>query len=299
MTRPGRPQWLTTLLVVWVAQLIAIMGMSLVIPFLPLYLVHDLGVDERAARTWSGLLAGANFVCAAVAAPFWGGQADRRGPKLMTLRALLGLALAIWLMGRARSPGELLVYRLIQGMLGGFVSAAIALVGSAVPREHVGGALGFLQTAMTVGWLVGPLAGGAVSDRLGFRMTFQCTGAMLLVAAALVGLLVREPPRPAPSEESGYLANLKLLRHQPALRGVMATVFLSSGAVMMLNPQLPLLVTEMLPGRADVAAVVGLVTAAPALTSMVAAPLWGRAGDRYGHGRVLPMALACGSLLHP
>lgn len=285
---------------VWLAELIAIMGMSLVIPFLPLYLVEELHVPASSARVWAGLIGGANFLCGALIAPFWGHLADRKGRKPMAIRALLGLAVVVALMGLARSPWQLLALRLLQGALGGFVAAAVALVGSAAPRDRVGTALGFLQTSMVAGNLVGPLLGGVLSDRLGLRSTFWITGAALLVATALVLFLVREDHQPVSDEEGGtYLDNLRLFAGMPQLRTLFAVIFLTQAGIMLLNPQFALLIREITRNPADLNTMVGLVMAAPAVTSVLVAPIWGRQGDRRGHARVLGMALLGSGIIYP
>ena len=61
--------------------------MTLLLPFLPLY-VQQLGVEHAAAIVqWSGVAFGATFFGAAMTAPLWGRLADRYGRKLMLIRA--------------------------------------------------------------------------------------------------------------------------------------------------------------------------------------------------------------------
>jgi DHA1 family multidrug resistance protein-like MFS transporter len=50
-------------------------------PFLPLY-VEQLGVTGHSAlNMWSGLVFSITFLFSAIASPFWGGLADRKGVK--------------------------------------------------------------------------------------------------------------------------------------------------------------------------------------------------------------------------
>src|SRR5688500_13498318 len=104
--------WIWNVAVVWLAVLIAIMGMSLVIPFLPLYL-KELHVPDREVRLWAGWVGGANFLCAALFAPLWGTAADRFGRKPMAIRALVGLAISVGLMGFAQNVHQLFALRLL------------------------------------------------------------------------------------------------------------------------------------------------------------------------------------------
>jgi DHA1 family multidrug resistance protein-like MFS transporter len=291
--------WTRNVAVVWVAVLIAIMGMSLVMPFLPLYL-SELGVPERQVPLWAGWVGGVNFLCAGLFAPFWGTLADRFGRKPMALRALVGLAVTVGLMGYAQNVYQLFFLRMLQGMFGGFVAEAIALVGTSVPRERMGSALGLLQTAVVGGHFVGPLFGGELSHWVGYRETFRITGALLLAAMVLILALVRETRAPNGDEErKGVTQNVRELLAIPQLRWMVAAVVAAQSGMMLLNPQISLFVKELVQDPASVNRLAGVVTAAPAVTSFLMAPAWGRWGDRRGHAGVLSWALAGAALLVP
>jgi len=54
--RDGIRGWRVTLYVVWIAQLLSMLGFSFVIPFVPFY-IRSLGVtDPKALRVWSGMI---------------------------------------------------------------------------------------------------------------------------------------------------------------------------------------------------------------------------------------------------
>ncbi|MFN3651386.1 MAG: MFS transporter [Armatimonadota bacterium] len=292
--------WRREVAIVWVAVLIALMGMSLVIPFLPLYLKQDLGVPEEQTRLWAGWVGGANFFMAALCAPLWGSLADRYGRKPMAIRALVGLAVAVGLMGFAQNVYQLFALRMLQGAFGGFVAAAIALVGTTVPRDRLGGVLGFVQTAVVGGNLIGPLLGGELSHHFGYRATFQITGGALVVAMLLIVFLVRERHSPPEGDERrGVVRNVRDLLSVPTLRWVLLAVVCAQTGLMLVNPQISLFVEELLPDSRSVERWAGLVTAAPGFASFLAAPLWGRAGDRRGHATVLTLALLGAGLVSP
>ena len=65
----------------WFAQLLAISGMALLLPFLPL-LVRSLGVSEDASvQRWSGAIFAAPFLFAALMTPIWGWLGTKRGSR--------------------------------------------------------------------------------------------------------------------------------------------------------------------------------------------------------------------------
>ena len=284
----------------WTAEFIAVSGISLVMPFLPLY-VQDLGVkDPAAAQRWAGILVSANFLFAALLGPVWGWLGDRYGRKPMALRAIFGLAVSIGLMAFARRPEHLLVLRLLQGAVGGFIAASIALVASTTPKAHLGYTLGTLQTAVTAGSVMGPLFGGLLADRMGYNHVFLVTGAICVVAGLVVAVFVREDFTPVPADQRvGMRDNLGLLRTLPALRTMFGVMFVTQIGLMVIQPVLPLLVQNLEGGSSALLRTkIGLIYSMPGLAAVLAAPRWGRRGDRRGHQGTLAMALIGAGILY-
>lgn len=150
-------------------------------PFLPLY-VEQLGVTGHSAlNMWSGIVFSITFLFSAIASPFWGGLADRKGRKLMLLRSALGMGIVMVLMGLAQNIWQFLILRALLGLLGGFVPNANALIATQVPRNKSGWALGTLSTGGVSGALLGPMAGGLLADSYGLRPVFFITASVLIL----------------------------------------------------------------------------------------------------------------------
>jgi MFS family permease len=67
-------------------------GMNLVLPFLPLY-IEELGVQDLSEIVrWTGWIVATQFITSFLTQPLWGAIADRRGRKIMLLRAGFGMA---------------------------------------------------------------------------------------------------------------------------------------------------------------------------------------------------------------
>jgi DHA1 family multidrug resistance protein-like MFS transporter len=293
-------RWRRTLYVMWLAEFVATSGISLVMPFLPLY-VLDLGVEDPVdAQRWAGLLIAANFISSALMAPVWGWLGDRYGRKKMVLRAIFGLSVAIGLMALVRTPQQLLALRLLQGAVGGFVAASIALVASATPKKHLGYALGLLQASSTAGHVVGPLFGGILADHFGYAQVFLITGATCVVAGIIVTLFVHEKFTPvAPEKRAGIRDTFSMLLTLPALRATFGIMFITQIGLMTIQPILALFVQSLEEGSGGMLRTkVGLIFAMPGLASVLAAPLWGRHGDRVGHRYTLAIALLGAGLLY-
>src|SRR5579871_3080700 len=154
--------WKRNLIVCFLGSVTTIVAMTLLLPFLPLY-VEQLGVTDHAAIVqWSGIAYGATFFSAALTAPLWGRLGDRYGRKLMLIRASLGMAVAMSLIGMAHNVWQLVALRLLAGLLGGYSSGSTVLVAAQTPKARTGWALGVMSAGIMAGNLAGPLIGGIV-----------------------------------------------------------------------------------------------------------------------------------------
>ncbi len=170
------------LVVCLVCSFSTLVAMTLLLPFLPLY-VEELGAEGHAAIVqWSGIAYGATFFAAALVAPLWGRLGDRYGRKVMLVRASFGMAVCMSLMGMVQSVWQLVALRLLIGLAGGYSSGSTILVAMQTPKERSGWALGTLSAGIMAGNLVGPLVGGALPPLIGIRMTFLLSGGIIFLA---------------------------------------------------------------------------------------------------------------------
>jgi DHA1 family multidrug resistance protein-like MFS transporter len=285
-----KPNWQTTLWIMFTAQLVSAIGFSIIFPFLPLY-VADLGTNTGLSlEFWAGMVFSSQALTMAIAAPIWGSLADRLGHKLMVERAMYGGALLLLLMGFARSAEELTLLRTVQGLVTGTISAANALVASMAPRERMGYAMGVLQTGLWSGTAAGPLIGGVIADTLGFRATFITTAVLILAAGVLVTFGIRNVAQPAPkggAARPGMLAGWRAIFASAGVPAAYAARFLGSLAQSMLLPFTPLFIQMLMPGAALIGTFTGLVVGVASATGTATALYLGRLGDRVGHRKVL------------
>ena len=278
--------WKRTAWILWAANFSVMAGMSLVVPFLPLYIeqlgIHQLPDIER----WSGWVFSAQFITAFLFQPIWGAFADRHGRKLMLLRAGFGMGIVTASMGLVGAPWQLLLLRMLNGVFGGFIAMSVSLLASVTPEEHSGRALGLLQTGTVAGSLVGPLAGGLLAETIGIRAVFYVTGALLLVASVIVMLFVHEPRQPARQRAGGRTGVRELL----PLIVVFAASMTTQVGMMSIEPIVTLYAKTMYHGR-HLALVAGLVFATSGIANIIGSPLLGRLGDRIGQRRILVVSL--------
>ncbi len=284
--------WKRNLFILLISQFLVMSAMTMIIPFLPLYL-QELGVVDPDARSiWAGVIFGANFLTAFLFSPFWGKIADKYGRKMMILRSGFGMALVISLTGFATGPVSLLLLRLLNGVISGFIPASIGLVSTNTPKEKVGYALGLLQSGTVAGSICGPLIGGLLAQAFGYRMIFFVTGLSILLATLIAAFFVKENFTPIVTEKkTSTFEDFKKITAKQPLLSLYIVIFLIQLAVMGINPLLSLFVEELTTVE-NVALYAGLVTSVMGFANMLTSAPLGKISDRFGAHYVLMSALA-------
>lgn len=293
----GSRHWRRNLVVCMFGSFTTIVAMTLLLPFLPLY-VEQLGVRDHAAIVqWSGVAFGATFASAALVAPLWGRLADRHGRKLMLIRASLGMALAMALIGLAQNVYQLVGLRLLAGLLGGYASGSMVLVATQTPRDRTGWALGTMSSAIMAGNLVGPLIGGFLPPLIGIRWTFFGAGAVIFIAFLATLFLIREERRPAGEALQKPPASWAGVPDKRPVLAMLFTGMLLMLANMSIEPIITVYVAPLVADPAQVTVMAGFVMAAAALGSILSAARLGRLADRVGHWNVIIGCLAVSAVL--
>ncbi|RYK52766.1 MFS transporter, partial [Enterococcus faecium] len=148
--------WRKNLVIAWIGCFFTGASISLVMPFIPVY-VEQLGTPKDQIELFSGLAISVTAFASAVVAPIWGNLADRKGRKLMMIRAAAGMTLTMGSLAFVPNAYWLLIMRFWNGILSGYIPNATAMIASQAPREKSGWALGTLSTGAIAGNLIGPL----------------------------------------------------------------------------------------------------------------------------------------------
>jgi EmrB/QacA subfamily drug resistance transporter len=121
---------------------------------------------------------------------------DLFGRKWIYICGFVLFMLGSLLCGVARTSGQLIAFRALQGVGGAMILAnGRALVTVNVPVSERGKALGLTSMAFHVGYIAGPTLGGFIIDRLGWRWIFFLTIPIGLVAAYFAWRVLKERPR--------------------------------------------------------------------------------------------------------
>ena len=143
----------------------------------------------------SGALAALPLVTSAAGGILFGWLSDRYGRARALMWSILTFSLLTAFTATAHSVGELVFWRALVGVgLGGEWAAGSVLVAETWPEQHRGKAIGLMQSAWAIGYLLAAVMAAVVLPVWGWRPLF-----VLGVAPALVTLWmrrgIREPAR--------------------------------------------------------------------------------------------------------
>jgi DHA1 family multidrug resistance protein-like MFS transporter len=294
-----RPQWQQNLYVLWFGCFMTGMGFSLVLPFMSLY-VDTLGkFTHMQLNFWSGLTYSATYLVTAIVSPWWGRLADRKGRKLMLLRASAGMAIIIGSMAFVTNVYQLVALRALQGVVSGFISNANALIATSAPRNKSGQALGTLSTGGVTGQMIGPLLGGSIAGFFGYRVTFLITALLLTTSFLLCLFFVHETFEPVEKGQQQPAKTIIQQLPQPQLIiGMFVTTMFIMAANNSISPIIALFVRELMHGNGNVPLISGIVAALPGIATLIAAPQFGKLGDRIGTQRILLLGLIFATIVY-
>lgn len=175
-------------------------SISLVMPFIPVY-VEQLGTPKSQVELFSGLAISVTAFAAAIVAPIWGNLADRKGRKIMMIRAAAGMTITMGALAFVPNVYWLLIMRFMNGILSGYIPNATAMIASQAPKEKNGWALGTLSTGAIAGTLIAPSIGGALAQWFGMENVFIITGVILFITTLLTIFLVKEDFQPVEKKD--------------------------------------------------------------------------------------------------
>lgn len=153
----------------------------------------------------------------------------------------------------------------------------------------MGWGMGLMQTAVASGTIMGPLMGGYLSSWFGMRASFYVGSFALFIATSAVVFIVKDMSvlNKGAREASNLLADLKNALHNKGLLYIMAMFFVVQTCVMLIQPLITLYVGELMHDMGDAAIKMsGVIFSLAGITGILAAPFWGKRGQRFGYVRV-------------
>ncbi|MDX1691292.1 MAG: MFS transporter [Acidimicrobiia bacterium] len=281
--RPARVLTRQTV-VLSVGAFIVMLGLSLVVPILPLY-AREFGVS----RTAAGALV-SSFAVARLAFDLAGGVlADRFGARRVMLVGAWVLVLSS--VGAALAPNYavLLVTRVLEGVgSAAFATSANQLLVITTPGALLGRTIAVYQTGILSGISIGPIVGGQAAELGDFTTPFWIYAGLGVLVVLLVGRFV-ESGEPQGRTLRQVFSTARVVVRRPAFVALMVVTFcifiFRAGARLTL---LPLYAGEELGlDESDI----GVILASAAIVNVLVVNPGGWLVDRIGRRPVLVTGL--------
>ena len=287
--------WVVTLTILVASAFLMDMSFTMITPFLPVYLSSELGAKASEVDMWSGAVFAVTFFVSGLLGPVWGVLADRKSRKLMALRASIGLTISYALCGIVQTPLQLFAARFFQGLCAGLYPALLALLAASIPARKTGLSMGLMQGGMTVGAVVGPFVGGVLADYFGMRESFFVASVALGLISLLIGFCIKEKPRTIKVTSRNWF-DWSVLR-QPAIFKMLIACAVIHASLFSAQPILPLYIAQLQGSMDNIMMLSGTIFSVCAISIMIASPILGAAGQKFGFLKVLSCSLFFAGLL--
>jgi len=263
-----------TLATLFAAVFIALLGLGIVVPLLPVY-ADNLG----ASGTMIGLMIAGFSVSRGVLQPFIGGWSDRHGRKWFLVAGLLVYAVVGFSFTLAASVEHLVIIRIFHGVGSAMiVPIAMSYVAGYAPEGQEGRYMGMLNIALFSGIGFGPVIGGVFKDTLGFDSAFYAMSVAATLSMILV--IVMLPPDTNSADRAAtppILTTMRRMSHNVRLLGVLVSRMSTMFIMVPLMAFLPLLMGRFMDASGTE---IGIVIAARTLVNAVLQVPFGQLVDR-------------------
>jgi MFS transporter, DHA1 family, tetracycline resistance protein len=223
---------------IFVTLVLIVLGFGILIPVLPgLVEQFEHGSVVAGSRSYGWLLE-VFAIMQFFAAPVLGALSDQFGRRRVLLIALAGASIDYVIMGLAPTIGWLFVGRVISGLTAGALATVNAYVADVTPPEKRAHAFGIMGAAFGLGFVIGPVVGGALGHfgvkwlgpaglRLPFFVAAGCVALNWLYGAlVLPESLPKENRRKFSWRRANPVGSLLVLRSLPSVFNLAGTYFL-------------------------------------------------------------------------
>lgn len=280
-TKATMKHWKTQLNILWFGQAILMAMLAMSLPYWPLYIKTLGAYTDSEIMFWSAAIYVAPFISSTFSSPLWGRVGDKHGYKPMVIRACLGLFITQTLILFFSDVVLIFVFRLLQGLLAGFIVAAQSWALAISPSNERGATIGKLQSATAVGNLLGPLLGGAIATIFGYHAIFTSSSLICAFITMLFLFLLDNVKPKAIAENAIATATARIKKNifsylEKNLIAILFVIVIVQLARSVITPVFSLFITQELHGS-DLT--VGVLYAATGLMIFLCAPYWGKYFD--------------------
>src|SRR5438128_146843 len=138
----------------------------------------------------------AYLLTSTVTVPVWGRLSDLFGRRPLYLAAVIFFLIGSALSGASQTITQLILFRAVQGLgAGGLIPLTMTITGDIYTLRERANMQGLFSGVWGLASILGPLAGGFITDHWSWRWVFYINIPFGLAAAAVVGITLIEPKR--------------------------------------------------------------------------------------------------------
>lgn len=260
--------------------------------FTPIFL-HDLGISQAEIPVLVGVITAIVGAAGIPFLPFWGALADRFSRQPMIVRSFVAYLIAGSMAMLAGNVWVFVIGRSIMSLSLGNTGLMMTTLSERTPPNRHGLAFAVMNGAGPVGAFVGPLLGGPIVDRWGFRTLMWIDVIMMIIVVLALSFGYLDSYRGGNQQPILRMAgdSIKVSFQAGRLRTLFIAFFLLYAGWMLCYSYMPVVITTIYTGE-NPASVIGYVLGAGGLLAMVLAPIFGAMADRFGYWRVLMIGAA-------
>ena len=284
-TNPG--SWVWLLILFTAGSFIETVFYGQLTAFTPLYLPY-LGVQPDQVARWIGIIAAVSGILGLPFLPLWGALADRFSRKPIIIRSFVLhltagaaaiLAGNIWVFLLARSISSLSL---------GNSGLMMTTLSERAPANRHGLAFSIMNSASQIGGFIGPLVGGPIVDRWGFRTLIGIDTILMLGVVLSLTFGYHDLFKGKMTEPILRMAgdSLKILMNSSRLKALFPALFFLFAGSMLARTYVPLAISKIYPVQ-DINTMIGFILGAGGFLAIFVSPGMGALADRYGHWKML------------
>lgn len=175
-----------SLIVISIVSIVNALGYGIIIPIQYSY-VARFGINAL----WVGVLFASYSLAQFISTPIIGRLSDKYGRKPLLLYSVFGTALSFLLFALANSAPLIFLARILDGITGGNISVAQAVISDTTEPKDRAKWFGILGAAFGFGFVVGPAIGGILS-RISLAAPFYFASIISLIACVIIYFVQKE-----------------------------------------------------------------------------------------------------------
>lgn len=218
---------------IFITLVLDILGIGLLIPIVP-KLIENFAGDISSASSVSGWLSASFALMNFIFAPVLGALSDKYGRRPVILGSLFGSGIDYLLLAFAPTLGWFFVGRVVSGITSSSFSAASAYIADVSPPEKRAQNFGLIGAAFGLGFIIGPLMGGALAG-FGLRVPLYAAAGLTLLNWLYGYFVLPESLKPQNRREFSWLranpiGSMLNLRRYPVVLGLVGSILLANFA---------------------------------------------------------------------